>query len=213
MKRMPVADRSTRLAFSLVSQIDGLLFKTKGTGARLERDVLARCGKDAFCEVWGMPNWMSAGSFCGFYFADARFMPHVIATVASHRGYGVFVVPQMPDMKPAIAVRRSTGANSGRWVRYPWFGYLMGFAEMVFRLPEDAFKDTSGRYVRGHSMLAVFANFGDNGHFKARPRRERQFHLQYLVCPPAGARRAQAERAAESPNNGVSIMGGASPVI
>ena len=106
---LPQTTRSFAMHFSLVSQIDGLSFKCQGRGARIERDVLAPSAKEAVCHIHGHAPWMSTGSFCGLFLCDFQFMPAVVATVASHKGYGVFIVPTMPNMKPALAMLQTSG--------------------------------------------------------------------------------------------------------
>ena len=77
-----------------------------------------------------------------------------------------------------------SGETKGKWRHYGWFDYLLGFAEAIFHLPTDAFTDVKTGFVVpgtcGTNMLAIFARFGDNGHFKARPRKEREFWLRTI---------------------------------
>jgi len=90
---LPITKRSFMLRFSVLSQIDGLLYKCQGRGARIERDVLAVYKSSAVCEVYGCAKWQSTASFCGLYMCDFKELPTVVAVVASHRVYGVFIVP------------------------------------------------------------------------------------------------------------------------
>ena len=177
---LPVATRSCRMHFSLLSQIDGLSFKCLGSGARVGRDVFSPSSALAVCPVFGHEPWMSTGSFCGLYYCDFRFMPSVVAKVASDKGYGIFVVPVVPGARPALALVQK-GHVAGQVVRYAWYDYLMSKARLVFDLPAEAFTDASGAPVRHpHGVQAVFAQFGTNGRFKNKPRPERRFRLQII---------------------------------
>jgi hypothetical protein len=81
--------------FSIISQVDGLIFKCQGL--RVERDMRAVQAKSAFCDHIGMERYESTGSFVGWYHADPLLhMPGIVATVASHQGIGVFIVPAEP---------------------------------------------------------------------------------------------------------------------
>ena len=181
---MPTVGRPYGLHFSIVQQIDGLAYKCQGRGARIERDVFAPTPAEAVCDVHGIEPWMSATEFCGFYFADLDCMPNVVATVATHRGYGIFVVPVLPASPPLLHVPRTVkGADGVRRAghrRHGWYEYLMSHARLVFNLPADAFFDTSTGAARRfpHKVQAVLAQFGTSGQFKSVPRRERSFDLK-----------------------------------
>ena len=71
---MPKTTRSFALHFSIVAQLDGLMAKCRGMGARIARDVLATSELSALCHVHGYDPWMSTGSFCGLYLCDFEFM-------------------------------------------------------------------------------------------------------------------------------------------
>ena len=114
---------------------------------------------------------------------DFKFMPEVVAAVASHRGYGFFVVPRLPATKPALAVLRTT-TEGGVWRRsgYGWYDYLLSFAVMLFDLPADAFTCLGGAKVRHpEHVQVVLARFGTNGRFKAVPRPECRFRLACIA--------------------------------
>ena len=113
---LPAASRSFAMDFSIISQIDGLCAKCLGSGARIERDVMATTSASAVTGPYGCPPWLSTSSFCGIYFCDFRFMPNVVASVASHHGYGVFIVPVVPATKPAfkLTVKNIDGTGTAR---------------------------------------------------------------------------------------------------
>ena len=172
------------MRFSIVLAIDGLTYKCQGTGARIERDVFAPDASSAVSVVHGHAPWMSTGSFCGLYFCDFEFMPDVIAAVATHRGYGISVVPMVQTEKPALSVpRKVLGADGVKRLtraRYGWYNYLMSHSRLVMDLPPDALVDRrTGDPLRFQCKIqAVLAQFGTNGQFKAAPRKERIFRLK-----------------------------------
>ena len=177
---MPKTTRSFALHFSIVAQLDGLMAKCRGMGARIARDVLATSELSALCHVHGYDPWMSTGSFCGLYLCDFEFMPRVVATVATHRGHGVFIVPVVPNMRPALSILTST-ERAGEVHHYGWYNHLLSKAIMTFELPVGAFTSIAGDPIRHpYGVQAVFAQFGQGGYFKARPRPERAFKLQVL---------------------------------
>ena len=181
MWALPTTTRSFRLHFSYISQIDGFASKCRGRGARIERDVLAPSGPEAVCHIHGHAAWSSPGSYCGLYLCDFEFMPAVVATVASHRGYGFFVVPCLPAAHPAIVVQRQSSDGTKVWRSYGWYDYLMSYSLMVFDLPHDAFVTLSDRPLRfPHNVRVVLAQFGRNGNFKAIPRQEHTFRLRRI---------------------------------
>jgi hypothetical protein len=195
----PVVRRSMTISFSLVAQIDGLLAKCWGMGARITRDVFAESDTDSVCEVRGYSEWMSTGSFCGFYYCDFEFMPHVVASVLSHKGFGVFVVPVMPGALPTLAVLQKNEDESGQWSRYYWYDFLLSKSLLVFNLPADGFfvKGCGRIYRPPFGVQAIFAQFGSNGHFKAIPRKERMFSLSVVpqvLGPKLGVRPFLAHR-------------------
>jgi hypothetical protein len=161
-----MADVLLSPGFSLVLQIDGLIFKCQG--GRIERDVFAQHDNVAVCKLRGRLPFESAGSFLGWYAAAVEMMPEVVATVASHRGLGVFVVPLEDEGGPSIRAQRSGRAT-------PWLAFLQQHVLMSFVLPEGGFTPRVGRPMR-----AVLAQFGVNGEFKACPRQEREFTLECI---------------------------------
>jgi hypothetical protein len=209
---MPAAARSFAIDFSIVSQIDGLSAKCLGQGARIERDVMATSAETAVCHVYGHAQWMSSSSFCGFYFCDFDRMPHVIATVASHRGYGVFIVPRFPRRYPAIAVLRKNQDGTGVVRRYGWYDYLVSHALLTFDLPVGTFTTPAGAPVRHpYGVQAVVAQFGQNGRFKAVPRPEHHFRLQLVPAlladgPKLGVRPVLLHRVSHLATDGTRVI-------
>ena len=178
---LPTTTRSLRLHFSFISQIDGFASKCRGRGARIERDVLAPSETDAVCHIHGHAAWSSPGSYCGLYLRDFEFMPAVVAAVASHRGYGFFVVPCSQAAHPADVVQRQSSDGTKVWRSYGWYDYLMSYSLMAFDLPHDDSVTLSGRPLRfPHNVRVVLAQFGRNGNFKAAPRQEHTFRLRRI---------------------------------
>ena len=209
---VPAVTRSFKVDFSIISQIDGLSAKCLGQGARIERDVMATSDQAAVCHVYGWPRWMSSSAFCGLYFCDFEHMPHVIGTVASHRGYGIFVVPRMPGRYPAIAVLRKNQDGTGVVRRYGWYDYLMSHALLTFDLPVGAFTTLADTPVRHpYGVQAVVAQFGQNGRFKSVIRPEYHFRLQLIPAlrtdgPKLGVRPVLLHRASHLATDGTSVI-------
>ena len=95
-------------------------------------------------------------------------MPQAVAVVASHRGLGVFVVPEEANDDVLI---QAMGKEAVCWLQF-----LKQYELMRFRLPREGFSPDVGV-----AMVAVFAQFGTNGEFKSVPRLEVEFDLQ---CVP-----------------------------
>ena len=209
---LPAAPRSFVMNFSLVSQIDGLSAKCLGQGARIERDVMAPSATVSVCHVHGHAPWMSSSGFCGFYFCDFEHMPRVVATVASHRGYGVFIVPRTPACKPTIAVLRKSPDGTGVVRRYGWYDYLASHALLTFELPVGAFTTLAGVPVRHpYGVQAVVAQFGQNGRFKAVLRPEHHFRLQLIPAlvsdgPKLGVRPVLLHRVSHLATDGTRVV-------
>jgi hypothetical protein len=64
-------------------------------------------------------------------------MPDVVATVASHRGLGVFVVPVADAGGPSFRAQRSGETT-------PWLSFLQEHTLMTFELPADGFTPRAG---------------------------------------------------------------------
>ena len=151
--------------FSIVQQIDGLLHKCRG--ARVECDVFAESASESRCHVYGSKAYESTGSFVGWYECEWDACPRLIAAVKSHRGLGVFIVPSdegaiVCDLH--IPQFSDTGARLPDLVA-PWQAVLRKAALIEFVLPEAL------------GVRAIFAQFGANGDFKAKARKERVFTL------------------------------------
>jgi hypothetical protein len=162
--------------FSIISQVDGLIFKCQGL--RVERDMRAVQAKSAFCDHIGMERYESTGSFVGWYHADPLLhMPGIVATVASHQGIGVFIVPAEPAPQ-STGIRLCEGGDVVDWLRL-----VQSKAIMTFTLPAAAFSPPTGV-----GMQAVFAQFGENGDFKAAPRKEKCQRTVMTLCRRGTAR-------------------------
>ena len=153
----------SRIAFSIIQQVDGLIFKCLGT--RIERDVFPfpNC---AVTEIQGCEPYESLGGFLGWYFAAPEFMPAVVAVALSHRGLGAFVVPRVSS---GASFRVKDGST------VDWLAMLAAKSVLTFHLPSDAFTPE-----RADLMQVVVAQFGVNGDFKADPREERLFELAVI---------------------------------
>ena len=131
--------------FSIVSQIDGLIFSV--LGGRVEWDVLATSRSSAVCDVFGREPYMSCSSALGWYLCDFSQIHLMVAMVASHRGCGVFVVPTRPtegamfEFSPSFAKTRGGVKRPDMW----WYDYLMSKAVMVFTLGSGALLRTGRR--------------------------------------------------------------------
>lgn len=138
--------RSWSLEFSLVSQMDGLMFKL--FGLRIERDVFAASASQSCCKFFGCNErrpWSTFTGTCpflaGWWFNDATFvgifqrglesMPQVIATAASHHACGLFVVPCWKGTKPLL--------QKGK-VAVPWVEFVEANAMLTFHLPKNGFR-------------------------------------------------------------------------
>jgi hypothetical protein len=160
-----------RLDFSIVSQLDGLLFAM--LGIRLERDVAARTAADSHCPFYGLQSFESCGSFVGLYTDHTCFMPAAVRTAAGHHACGMFIVPAYEVYADSIVtVDKVLGP-------LPWQQALARSAELTFPLPPDAF--IPGPCVTSSPMVAVFASFHYTGRFKSKRRKEKSINL--IVVP------------------------------
>ena len=153
------------LKLSIVQQVDGLLHKCQGV--RVERDVFARSADEAICPNFGVAPFESTGSFLGWYECDWEHVPLLVATVKSHRGLGVFVVPadaQAVMCGLSVPTVSKTGARLPDRVS-PWLVVLAKATVIEFVLPAHL------------GVRVVFAQFGVNGDFKAKSREEQSFVL------------------------------------
>jgi hypothetical protein len=145
---LPDTTRSFSVDFSIISQIDGLSAKCLGSLARIERDALAPSLDMSVAHVHSCPKWLSSSSFCGLFMCDFIAIPSVIATVASHRGMGIFVVPVTPMTAPAFLINRKNPDGTGNIRRFPWYDYLMSFSLITFDLPSTVFAGLDGKPMR-----------------------------------------------------------------
>lgn len=169
--------------FSVVSQMDGLIFSV--LGGRLEWDVLATSRSSAVCEVFGRKPYMSCSSALGWYLCDFSQIHLMVAMVASHRGCGAFVVPSKPvegamlGFSPSFSKTRGGSRRPDMW----WFDYLMSKAVMVFTLDSGALLPQR-KGVRVPRKLpcaiqVVVAQFGIRSHgWKSVPRPEREHTVE-----------------------------------
>ena len=77
----------------------------------MERDVCAESYEQSVSEVFGWDVYRSCVGFCGLYAADPAEMSAVVATVATHRGCGWFVVSVRPKAGPMVV----TGKGGEPW--------------------------------------------------------------------------------------------------
>ena len=91
---LPAAPRNVArpaLHFSLVAQLDGILYKE--LKVCLEVDVLASSAGEAVSQHWGAPtHGVPLGAVEGLYWGPTVSMPAVVAAVASQHGRGLFIV-------------------------------------------------------------------------------------------------------------------------
>ena len=65
-------------------------------------------------------------------FISASLTPLVMATVASHHGYGIFIVPEVPSTKPALKFTVKNTGGTCTALRYEWYDYLMSRPERIY---------------------------------------------------------------------------------
>ena len=122
---------------------------------RLERDVCAGSDACAVSDIWGIEWWRSCAGFCGLYFCNFEYMPSVVAAVSTHRGYGVFVVPE--ESTDDTCIQRSQGAPEH------WHAYLMRHVKLIMHLPAGSLMTMIMAGVRVSpqpKVMAVVAIFG-----------------------------------------------------
>ena len=163
--------RFIRLAGSIIRQVDGIMVALYGRHARIDRDV---CGSsdDSCTAQFGLQPWDCVGSILGLYLHDVHHMPGIVASVASNRGCGVFLVPVRPNASPKIRPEDAKGDQED----LPWFEFLLRHTVLTFNIPRSSV--THSRWQGG--FLIVVAQFGRNGRVKAgsNPRRaEHKFKL------------------------------------
>jgi hypothetical protein len=161
--------RSWRVNFSLVSQIDGLLYHLRGL--RLERDVMATSREDSYCPFFGRHHFESSSSFIGLYMSDFHLLPAAIEEAARHHAFGVFVVPVWKGRYPMLG-------PAGK--QLPWYEFLLSKSQVIFDLPASAFSCDGKRVEVDYAIQAVVASFDYVGKFKAKRRRERRIGLELI---------------------------------
>ena len=161
--------RQWTLHFSLISQIDGLLFSL--LGIRLNRDVLAPVPAEAQCAFYGRGESESCSAFLGLYVSDYR----AVQVAVRHHACGVFVVPQcnLPSLQGPSYTIGKDGIN--------WHTHLVWCQLLSFNLPLDARVDAQGNAITSSTALrAIFANFSACHRFKAKRRPETLFELRTI---------------------------------
>ena len=168
MLALPVPLPRPALDFSLVEQIDGLIYCM--FGLRLERDVMASALEASLCLTWGCRPYESLGTSLGLYFGAAGVMPQAVAVAASHRACGVFIVPRVGSLD-------SVFISDGK-VSKPWWSWVTEQAKFVFLLPANACNPPLG-----FPAAAVLTNFGRNIKFKSkRPAEARDGSISLECC-------------------------------
>ena len=180
--RVVVDDRPWDMDFSLVAQMDGIMYSI--LGIRIERDVLAPSAADSVCPFFGRASVEPLTAFCGFYFGDPEAVAHAVAQCVQQHAVGTFVVPIVSRCSVMVGKQRST----------PWMEYLMTKAKLVFVLPRAALTPRAS-WIREHGPLdvaeayqVVVASFGCARIFKSKRRPERDFVLETVAGAYAGRR-------------------------
>ena len=153
---LKVLDRRPSLPFSIVAQMDSLVYSL--LGVRLERDVLCPRGEQSFFEFTGLAPRESLSSFCGFYMTALEGMPDVVAAILSHLACGLVVVPPITDA-PLTVLSKSKG-RSKTWLEW---------------LSDDDTKLLEFLLPRG--CRAFFVSAGSAWKFKSKRRIEKMFTL------------------------------------
>ena len=154
--------RTLRLDFSIVSQIDGLLYAM--LGLRVERDVFASCLDESCCDFFGRQMFESCASFTGIYLQN--FVPEslgaTLSMIKAHRAIGVVVVPV--------------------WPNYDWYKEYEKVSMLQFHLPKDVLLcATTGKVVvMNHGLVALVPNFQWIGRLKSKRRPEKVFKLRTI---------------------------------
>ena len=159
---LPAPRPRAAIDFSIVEQIDGLLYAL--FGARLERDVLAPSDAEAVCDLRGLRPWECLAVDIGWYHGCRQQIEEVVAVAASHRACGVFVVPAREH---AAAVQRATmfdyRSRKRKRTVIAWWEFLAKATRFTFTLPPDAFTPPASC-----PMTAVLADFGRGGFLVAK---------------------------------------------
>ena len=101
--QFPSFFRSIDLPSSIIYQIDALSCKVLGPNARIEADLFAPNPGASFTRPFSFESaYDDLASFNCLFFHDLDLMPEIIALAASHKAFGVFIVPVRPDDGPLI---------------------------------------------------------------------------------------------------------------
>ena len=171
---LPAPRPRAAIDFSIVEQIDGLLYAL--FGARLERDVLAPSDAEAVCDLRGLRPWECLAVDIGWYHGCRQQIEEVVAVAASHRACGVFVVPAREH---AAAVQRATmfdyRSRKRKRTVIAWWEFLAKATRFTFTLPPDAFTPPASC-----PMTAVLADFGRGGFLVAKQKRMDEIRRGFL---------------------------------
>ena len=182
LKRV-TASRTTRrfwLDFSLVVQLDGLLYALMGL--RLERDVLATCSNESSCRFFGRGEYESCSTFIGLYDGDWGRMHEIVDMASKHLALGVFVVPVWPGQGPKILPGFSPASQKREPVS--WYDALLAHSKLVVDLPRNSFS-LNGRPISAPCAIqAVVADFGYIGRYKGKNGMRRKEHRWSLYKVP-----------------------------
>lgn len=186
---LPQCARSIDVDPSIIWQVDALLSSRRGP--RIERDFCASSAADSFTIFEPLALYDDLASFNGLFMHNFNLMPAVIAAAASHKAFGVFVVPVLPGCGPRLQRRAKSKAKLRPPA--PWFDFLLSHSLLHFELPRAAFSGPGAQLGRSCGVLAVFAQFGVNGPIKAASGacKEKSFVLHCIPSWPP-SRRLQA---------------------
>ena len=158
--------RGWRLEFSIISQIDGILYSL--LGLRVERDALATSAEESMCLFFGLPPAVPWSAFTSVFFED--FSEKAIAAMIAHakedRVLSVFILPVVQDA--------------------PWFKELMlgGYCvvRMKFFIPESCVSvlHSGASQVPPNGLVALVLDFGYVGRVKRKLRPEKVFWLRSI---------------------------------
>ena len=163
IRSLGIAQRRLKIDFSIVSQMDGLLYAI--LGLRIERDVFASTLLESHCDFFGSRAFESCASFTGIYFTD--FVPErlssMVAMARKHRAVGVFVLPM--------------------WIDHDWYKECERAAMLQFRLPEDAVSCAvpGDACPTSCGVTAFVVSFGWIGRMKKKRRVEKVFDLAIIA--------------------------------
>ena len=159
--------------------MDGLIFSC--LGCRIERDPLAVESRTSNCKVFGLPPWMSCSTFVGLYWADFKWLPKLVAAVATHKGAGLFVVPIWPGHGPLLALKGPDRPACH------WYELLRAHTLLEFDLvDQNRFKHMGGPLFslrRPFRLVGLFVVFGWRGMMKSKKKKEKTFKISYIKMP------------------------------